>query len=133
MGVIAPDELDVLMDPSWYVRHAGEVIGRLGAPAAPQPAAEPDAAAPAADGGQDVGLRDAIVAALRDAGEPVREAALFERVAQRLPSGPTPEHFVATLAHLAVEHHVAIATDHEPPRVPDPAPFEGRYYRLLSD
>ncbi len=111
------------------------MIDRLGDRVAPLLTTEPEGASPpaAADGGQDVGLRDAIVAALRDAGEPVREAALFERVAQRLPVGPTPEHFVATLAHLAVEHHVAIATDHEPPRVPDPAPFEGRYYRLLSD
>ena len=134
MGVIAPDELDVLMDPSWYVRHAGEVIDRLGAPAARCPPPSPTAAAPprpTAD--RTWGCATSIVAALRDAGEPVREAALFERVARRLPAGPTPEHFVATLAHLAVEHHVAIATDHEPPRVPDPAPFEGRYYRLLSD
>jgi adenylosuccinate lyase len=132
-AVLTPDELDALMDPSWYLRHAGEVIDRL-AELGPPPREPPDEpVATASETGPDIALRDAIMAALRDAGEPVREAALFERVARRLPSTPTPGHFVQTLAHLAVEHHVAIAIDHEPPRLPDPAPFEGRYYRLLGD
>jgi adenylosuccinate lyase len=130
MKVIGPDDLDLLMDPAWYVRHADEVFARLVAfGGSPQLAVTPVGAEP----GPDVALREAIVAVLRDAGEPVREATLFERVARRLPDSPKPEHFVATLAHLAVEHHVAIAIDHEPPLTPDPAPFEGRYYRLLSE
>jgi hypothetical protein len=130
MKVIGPDDLDLLMDPAWYVRHADEVFARLVAfGGSPQLAVTPVGAEP----GPDVALREAIVAVLRDAGEPVREATLFERVARRVPDSPKPEHFVATLAHLAVEHHVAIAIDHEPPLTPDPAPFEGRYYRLLSE
>ena len=127
MGVIAPEDLDALMDPAWYVRHADTVMARLSALDVATEPAEPQ------DHGAGVALRDAIMEALRDAGEPVREAALFERVERRVPAAPTPKHFVATLAHLAVEGHVAIVPDHEPPRIPDPAPFEGRYYRLLSD
>ena len=122
-------DLDALMDPSWYLRHAGDVVDRLRALAAPAAAPPPATKFPELD----LPLREAIVGALRTAGEPVREAVLFERVADRVASPPTAEHFVATLAHLAVENHVAIAPDHDPPRTPDPAPFEGRYYRLISD
>jgi adenylosuccinate lyase len=130
MAVLDPDDLGELMDPGWYVRHADEVMGRLRALGpAPQAPVRHEHHAPELDHP----LRDAILAVLHTSGEPVREAALYERVAARVARTPTPEHFLATLAHLAVERHVAIAPDHEPPRIPDPPPFEGRYYRLIRD
>jgi adenylosuccinate lyase len=126
--VLSPAELDELMDPSWYVRHADVVMDRLRSLAAVKEAAHAARAAR-----KDQPLRNAIVTALRAAGEPVREAVLYERVADRVPVRPTPQHFIATLKHLAVERHVAISPDHQPPRRPDPEPFEGLYYRLLRD
>ena len=128
-AVIDPAALNELMDPSWYVRHAGTVMDRLKALGPDSTAA----GAPAREPHLDVPLRSAIIAALRSAGEPVRESTLYERVAGKMVDRPTPKHFIATLTHLAIEHHVSIAPDHEPPPTPEPVPFERRYYRLIRD
>ena len=129
MAVIDADDLDALMDPTWYVRHADQVFQRvraLGITATHSVAQRRTAEL-------DHPLRDAILAALHTAREPVREAVLYERICDRVAHTPTPQHFIDTLSHLAVERHVAIAPDREPPRTPDPSPFQGRYYRLLHD
>ncbi len=128
-AVIDTTSLDELMNPNWYIRHADTVMDRLralgpGTTGGASHAREPHL---------DVPLRGAIIAALRAAGEPVREAALYERIAVQVVEPPTPKHFIATLTHLAVEHHIAIVPDHEPPPTPDPSPFERRYYRLIRD
>jgi len=144
MQVLKPADLDALMDPEWYVRHAGEVMARLAnlrvtesaVPSADVEAQPPpaDVAMAAAHGGElDHALRGAIIAALRDAGEPVRESFLFLRIAHRVPREPTPEHFQDTLKHLAVEGHIAVSPDHDSPRTTDPTPFESLYYRLVRD
>jgi adenylosuccinate lyase len=127
--VIDTAALDELMDPGWYVRHAGTVMGRLRSLQLSGAADGPRAREPQLD----TRLRSAIIAALRTAGEPVREAVLFERVSGRSAEPLTPTHFIAVLTHLTVEHHVAITPDHEPPLTPDPEPFEPRFYRLIRD
>ena len=128
-AVITAADLDELLDPAWYVRHADEVFARLLeiGPGVIETVARPRAAE------LDHPLRDALLSALHTAREPVREAVLYERIRRRLAHPPTPQHFIDTLSHLAIEHHVAIASDREPPRTPDPAPFQSRYYRLIHD
>lgn len=125
---IGPGDLDALMDPAWYTRHAGTIMERLRALTT-----EPAGASVARAARRDQPLREAIITALRSANEPVRESVLFERVSDRMPSRPTPEHFVATLKHLAVERHVGISPDRQPPRTRDAEPFDDLYYRLLRD
>jgi adenylosuccinate lyase len=130
--VLDPDDIDELMDPAWYLRHADTAMARLTPLERPTDDVAP-APPPRRSPELDHPLRDAILAALHTAREPVRESALYERICARVSHPPTPQHFVDTLSHLAVEQHVAIAPDHEPPRTPDPAPFQPRYYRLIRD
>jgi adenylosuccinate lyase len=127
-AVIDAADLDRLMDPSWYTRHADRVMERLRQLVPGEPQHSP-AAAPRTDDA----LRDAILSALVTAREPIREAVLFQRVGGRVRTTPSPDHFLDTLRHLAVEGHVGIVPDHDAPRIPDPPPFAGRFYRLLHD
>ncbi len=122
--VMSEGALDELMDPAWYTRHVdGLLEERL------------PAAAPAERGASrhDAELRDAIVAALRSANEPVREAALYERVSARISESASEEHFLDTAAHLAVEGHLTIVLDQEDTGLRDAAPFGARFYRLVHD
>ena len=123
-AIMSEAALDELMDPAWYTRHVdgllderlpGSAAGHRGAPR------------------QDTELREAIIDALRSAQEPVREAALYERIATRVADGPSEEHFLDTAAHLAVEGHLTIVLDHEESGYRDPAPFLARFYRLVRD
>jgi hypothetical protein len=77
----------------------------------------------------DVPLETAILEALRRAGEPVREAVLYERVrSQEL--GASPEHFLAAVARLETLGHLHLTVDHDTP-AHDPEPFEPRYLRVV--
>ena len=77
----------------------------------------------------DVALETEILEALRRAGEPVREAALYERV---IAAGldATPEHFLAATARLETLGYLQLSFDHETP-AHDPEPFEPRYLRVV--
>ncbi len=77
----------------------------------------------------DVALETAILEALRRAGEPVREAALYERViAEGLEA--TPGHFLAAAARLETLGHLHLTVDHDTP-AHDPEPFQPRYLRVV--
>jgi hypothetical protein len=74
-------------------------------------------------------LENAILDALRRAGEPVREAVLFERVrAGGIDVAPDP--FLAEVARLETLGHVHLTVDHDTP-AHDPEPFEPRYLRVV--
>jgi hypothetical protein len=79
----------------------------------------------------DVLIREAALATLRDAGEPLREAVLSERVVRRLGESVTPERFLAALERLVTEGHLRVAVEHDLP-ARDPAPFQARYYQLID-
>ena len=68
--------------------------------------------------------------ALRRAGEPVREAILFERVTAG-GHATDAESFLAELARLETLGHVHVSFDHETP-AHDPEPFEARYLRVVG-
>ncbi len=124
-ALMSAGALDELMDPDWYTRHAERMlIDRL-----PAPPSAPARTAPR----QDRELRDAIVATLRSANEPIREAALYERVQSRVSHRLSEEHFLDTAAHLAVEGQLTIVLDHEDTGRHDPRPFRARFYRLIGD
>jgi hypothetical protein len=76
-------------------------------------------------------LSEAILTLLRRAGEPVREAILYERVAARMSPPPDPDRFVAAVSHLVAEGRVRIDIEHEID-VHDPAPFQPRFYRHVD-
>jgi len=76
-------------------------------------------------------MRESILAALRDAGEPVREAVLHERVGRRMSGPADPERFLACLEHLVTEGRLRVAVEHDLP-ARDPAPFEARYYLAVD-
>ena len=79
--------------------------------------------------GPDVPLETEILEALRRAGEPVREAALYERVVAA-GIAATPEHFLAATARLETLGHLHLTVEHD--RVGhDPEPFEPRYLRVV--
>jgi hypothetical protein len=122
--VMSEAALDELMDPAWYTRHVDALLDeRLPGAAAPERSAPR----------QDTELREAIIDALRSADEPVREAALYQRIAARVADSPTEEHFLDTAAHLAVEGHLTVVIDHEETGRRDPAPFDARFYHLVRD
>ena len=75
-------------------------------------------------------LHDLVMTALRAAGEPVREAALFERVRAR-GADATPERFIDAMEHLGSEGHVHVAFDHDTP-ARDPQPFQPRLWRVVE-
>jgi hypothetical protein len=69
----------------------------------------------------------AILGALHDAHQPVREVVLFERVRER-GADLAPEDFQAIVEDLVARGQIRVAVDHEGP-ARDPAPFEPRFYR----
>lgn len=77
----------------------------------------------------DPDLENAIMTALRRAGEPVREAVLFERVTEG-GHATDPESFLGEVARLETLGHLHVAFDHETP-AQDPEPFEPRYLRVV--
>ncbi len=80
-------------------------------------------------GAPDPDLENAILTALRRAGEPVREAVLYERVsAAGHPAAP--EVFLGEVARLETLGHLHVSFDHETP-AHDPEPFEARYLRVV--
>lgn len=74
-------------------------------------------------------LENAILEALRRAGEPVREAVLFERI-RGGGIEVAPEPFLAEVARLETLGHVHLTIDHDTP-ARDPEPFEPRYLRIV--
>ena len=67
---------------------------------------------------------------LRRAGEPVREAILFERVTAG-GHATDPESFLAEISRLETLGHLHVAFDHETP-ARDPEPFEARFLRVTG-
>ncbi len=67
---------------------------------------------------------------LRDAGEPVREAALHERVVAR-GVDLEPAAFIAVLERLASEGHLRVSFEHDS-TTRDPEPFEPRFWSVVS-
>jgi hypothetical protein len=78
----------------------------------------------------DLTLETAILEALRRAGEPVREALLYERV-RGGGLDVTPDAFLATTARLETLGHLHFTVDHEYP-TGDPEPFQPRYLRVIG-
>ena len=74
-------------------------------------------------------LGNAILDALRRAGEPVREAVLFERI-RGGGIDVAPEPFLAEVARLETLGHLHLTVDHDTP-AHDPEPFEPRYLRVV--
>ena len=70
---------------------------------------------------------DAILDALHDAHQPLREAVLFERVRER-GADLAPEDFQALAEDLVARGEVRVTVEHDLP-AHDPAPFEPRFYR----
>ena len=68
---------------------------------------------------------------LRAANAPIREFALYDRVAADVGDHVSPEAFVDAMEHLMTDGRVHVIIDHESTR-PDPEPFSPRYYRLLE-
>ncbi len=75
-------------------------------------------------------LHETVLRALRDAGEPVREAVLFERVRAR-GADAAPEHFIDAMEHLASTGHVHVAFERDMP-TRDPEPFQARLWRVVE-
>ena len=71
------------------------------------------------------------LAVLHDSGEPVREAALYERVTARGVVAE-PEAFVGVLERLAAEGHLRISFERDS-TVRDPEPFEPRFWSVVGD
>ena len=80
-------------------------------------------------GAPDTELETAIMEALRRAGEPVREAVLYERVSAAGHPADA-ERFLAEVARLETLGHLHATFDHETP-ARDPEPFEARYLRVI--
>jgi len=71
------------------------------------------------------------LAALRESGEPVRESALYERVAARgVEVEPTA--FIGVLERLAAEGHLRVSFERDS-TVRDPEPFEARFWSVVGD
>ncbi len=73
----------------------------------------------------------AIMASLREAGEPVREAVLAERVGARLGQPADPERFLSVLERLVTQGHLSVSVEHDL-RAQDPPPYQPRYYHLID-
>ena len=74
-------------------------------------------------------IEDAVLRHLRAAGEPVREAFLFERV-RADGVGVDGEGFIAVLMRMEVEGHVHV--DPARDEVRDPTPFQPRFWRVIE-
>ena len=75
-------------------------------------------------------IGDLVLAALREAHQPLREHVLYERVRER-GAAVSPEEFVARANDLATLGLVRVAVEHDLPSR-DPAPFQPRFYRPTS-
>jgi hypothetical protein len=76
-------------------------------------------------------LEDCVLQHLRVSNEPLREFALYDRVAGDLGTGVTPDQFVDAMERLMTAGRVHVIADRDAFR-PDPAPFQPRYYRLVE-
>ena len=72
-----------------------------------------------------------VLSHLRAAHEPIREFALYDRVAADLGEHVAPEAFVDAMERLMTGGHVHVSFDHESPQR-DPEPFSPRYYRVTE-
>ncbi|HEX2502347.1 MAG TPA: hypothetical protein VHK00_00260 [Miltoncostaeaceae bacterium] len=70
---------------------------------------------------------DLMLAALREADQPLREMVLYERLRER-GAALSPEEFVALASDLATLGRVRVTVEHDLP-ARDPAPFQARFYR----
>jgi hypothetical protein len=68
---------------------------------------------------------------LRDSHEPVREFALYDRVAADTAGDVTPDAFVDAMERLMTAGRVHVIADRDSSRN-DPDPFQPRYYRLVE-
>jgi len=76
------------------------------------------------------GVEATVMAALRRAGEPVRESVLFERV--RDGHGDlSADAFLAVLERLGTLGHLHVRVEHDLP-ARDPAPFQPRYWHVVE-
>jgi hypothetical protein len=76
------------------------------------------------------GVEARIMERLRAAGEPVREAVLYERVRGE-GSDMSPDLFLAALERLATTGHLHVAVEHDLP-ARDPAPFQPRMWYVVE-
>ena len=67
---------------------------------------------------------------LRRAGEPVREAVLYERAHARVPD-LVPEELIGVLEALAARGRLHVAVERDLP-ARDPEPFEPRFWRVTA-
>ena len=67
---------------------------------------------------------------LRRAGEPVREAVLYERVRAKVPD-LVPEELIGVLEALAARGRLHVAVERDLP-TRDPEPFEPRFWRITG-
>jgi hypothetical protein len=72
-------------------------------------------------------VRDVLLAALREAHQPLRESVLYERVRER-GAAVAPDEFVAVAYDLVTRGLVRVAVEHDLPSR-DPPPFQPRFYR----
>lgn len=72
----------------------------------------------------------AVLEVLRGSGEPVREAALYERVVAR-GVAVEPTAFIAVLERLGAEGHVRVFVEHDS-TARDPEPFEARFWSVVA-
>ena len=75
-------------------------------------------------------VEERVTEALRAAGEPVREAVLYERV-RDAGARIDAEVFVAVLERLATRGHVRMAVEHDLP-TRDPEPFAPRFWSIVG-
>jgi len=68
---------------------------------------------------------------LRASHEPLREFALYDRVATDLGDAISPDTFVSSMERLMTSGRVHVIADRDPMRA-DPAPFQPRYYRVVE-
>jgi hypothetical protein len=68
---------------------------------------------------------------LRTSHEPVREFALYDRVAADADGSVSPHAFVDAMERLMTAGRVHVIADRDSFR-PDPDPFQPRYYRLVE-
>ena len=79
---------------------------------------------------RDVAVAHVIERLMRRAGEPVREAVLYERALPEVPD-LTPEELIDVLEALAVRGRVHVAVERDLP-ARDPEPFEARFWRVTA-
>ena len=79
---------------------------------------------------RDDAVAQAVEAHLRRAGEPVREAVLYERVRGDVPD-LVPEELVGVLEGLAARGRLHVTVEHDWP-ARDPDPFEPRFWRVTA-